>query len=98
MPGGSGFGASAAPGPGVFGDGVDLPPWGPWPAAQLVPIDLNALVREFMSLYEHSPVPVRCELAEGPLYAWYFAPALAAGCSVIVKPAQETTLTTRPLW
>jgi gamma-glutamyl-gamma-aminobutyraldehyde dehydrogenase len=28
------------------------------------------------------------------MLAWKIAPALAAGCSVIVKPAQETTLTT----
>lgn len=28
------------------------------------------------------------------MLAWKIAPALAAGCSVVVKPAQETTLTT----
>ena len=25
---------------GEIGDGVDLPPWGPWPAAQLVPVKI----------------------------------------------------------
>ena len=35
------------------------------PAAQLGPLDLNAAVRDIVSLYEHAAVPVRCELAEG---------------------------------
>ncbi|MCB2018059.1 MAG: HAMP domain-containing protein [Hydrogenophaga sp.] len=35
------------------------------PAAQLVPIDLNALVRDILALYDHAVVPVRTELAEG---------------------------------
>ncbi len=35
------------------------------PAAQLVPVDLNALVRDILSLYDHSEVPVRTELTEG---------------------------------
>ncbi|WP_370690345.1 ATP-binding protein [Hydrogenophaga sp.] len=39
------------------------------PAAQLGAVDLNALVREFMGLYEHAAVPVRCELVEGSVMA-----------------------------
>lgn len=34
------------------------------PAAQLAPIDLNALVRDVLGLYDESAVPVRCELDE----------------------------------
>ena len=34
------------------------------PAAQPVPIDLNALVRDILGLYDHAAVPVRTELAE----------------------------------
>jgi len=34
------------------------------PSAQLGPLDLNAAVRDIVSLYEHAAVPVRCELAE----------------------------------
>jgi nitrogen fixation/metabolism regulation signal transduction histidine kinase len=35
------------------------------PAAQLVPTDLNALVRDVLSLYDQASVPVRTELADG---------------------------------
>ncbi len=35
------------------------------PAAQLAPIDLNALVRDIVVLYDNAAVPVRLELAEG---------------------------------
>ena len=35
------------------------------PAAQLGPIDLNALVRDIVVLYDNAAVPVRLELAEG---------------------------------
>lgn len=35
------------------------------PAAQLTPIDLNALVRDIVMLYDNATVPVRLELAEG---------------------------------
>lgn len=34
------------------------------PAAQLAPLDLNAVVRDIIGLYEHAAVPVRCELAD----------------------------------
>jgi len=34
------------------------------PAAQLVPTDLNALVRDILSLYDNAAVPVHCELAQ----------------------------------
>ncbi len=34
------------------------------PAAQLAPIDINAAVRDTVVLYDHAPVPVRCELTE----------------------------------
>ncbi|MGE0351235.1 ATP-binding protein [Hydrogenophaga sp.] len=34
------------------------------PAAQLVPTDLNALVRDIVGLYDHAAVPVRLELAD----------------------------------
>ena len=34
------------------------------PAAQLAPLDLNAAVRDILSLYDNAAVPVRCELAE----------------------------------
>lgn len=34
------------------------------PAAQLVPTDLNALVRDVLHLYDHATVPVRSELAD----------------------------------
>lgn len=34
------------------------------PTAQLVPVDLNGLVRDILSLYDNSVVPVRCELEE----------------------------------
>jgi nitrogen fixation/metabolism regulation signal transduction histidine kinase len=34
------------------------------PAAQLVPTDLNALIRDILVLYDHAAVPVRTELAE----------------------------------
>ncbi len=34
------------------------------PAAQLVPVDLNALVRDILGLYEHTEIPVQVELAE----------------------------------
>ncbi|TSE21176.1 sensor histidine kinase [Tepidimonas aquatica] len=34
------------------------------PAAQLAPLDLNALLREIVTLYEASPVPVHLELDE----------------------------------
>jgi nitrogen fixation/metabolism regulation signal transduction histidine kinase len=34
------------------------------PAAQLAPIDINAVVRDTVVLYDHAPVPVRCELAD----------------------------------
>ena len=27
---------------GEIGDGVELPPWGPWPAAQLVPVKIDS--------------------------------------------------------
>lgn len=33
------------------------------PAAQLVPVDLNALLRDVLGLYEHGHIPVRAELA-----------------------------------
>jgi nitrogen fixation/metabolism regulation signal transduction histidine kinase len=35
------------------------------PAAQLVPTDLNALVRDVLSLYDNASVPVHTELADG---------------------------------
>ncbi len=35
------------------------------PAAQLTPVDLNALVRDIVMLYDNAVVPVRLELAEG---------------------------------
>ncbi len=34
------------------------------PAAQLVPVDLNALLRDILALYDHAAVPVRLELAD----------------------------------
>jgi nitrogen fixation/metabolism regulation signal transduction histidine kinase len=34
------------------------------PAAQLVPVDLNALLRDILALYDHADVPVRLELAD----------------------------------
>ncbi|MFP5467953.1 MAG: ATP-binding protein, partial [Gammaproteobacteria bacterium] len=34
------------------------------PAAQLIPLDLNALLRDILGLYEHAEVPVRIELDE----------------------------------
>jgi len=34
------------------------------PAAQLAPLDLNAAVRDILSLYDHAAVPARCELAD----------------------------------
>ncbi len=34
------------------------------PAAQLMPVDLNALLRDILALYDHSDVPVRLELAD----------------------------------
>jgi nitrogen fixation/metabolism regulation signal transduction histidine kinase len=34
------------------------------PAAHLVPVDLNALVRDILGMYEHAEVPVQCELAD----------------------------------
>lgn len=34
------------------------------PAAQLVPTDLNALIRDILALYDHAAVPVRTELAD----------------------------------
>lgn len=34
------------------------------PAAQLVPTDLNALIRDILVLYDHAAVPVRTELAD----------------------------------
>jgi len=34
------------------------------PAAKLEPVDLNALLRDILGLYEHSTVPVRLELAD----------------------------------
>ena len=35
------------------------------PAAQMVPTDLNALIKDILVLYDHAAVPVRTELAEG---------------------------------
>lgn len=35
------------------------------PTAQLAPVDLNALVRDTLHLYEHAEVPVKVELADG---------------------------------
>ena len=34
------------------------------PAAQLAPLDLNAAVRDILTLYDHAAVPARCELAD----------------------------------
>ena len=34
------------------------------PAAQLVPVDLNVLLRDILALYDHADVPVRLELAD----------------------------------
>ena len=35
------------------------------PAAQMVPTDLNALIKDILVLYDHAAVPVRTELADG---------------------------------
>ncbi len=59
------------------------------PAAQLVAIDLNALVREFMALYEHAPVPVRCELAEGPVRVMADAHQVRQVLHNLVQNAQD---------
>lgn len=34
------------------------------PTAQLVPVDINTVVRDILGLYEHTDIPVLCELAE----------------------------------
>ena len=34
------------------------------PAAQLAPLDLNALLRDILGLYENASTPVRCELSD----------------------------------
>jgi nitrogen fixation/metabolism regulation signal transduction histidine kinase len=59
------------------------------PAAQLAPVDLNALVREFMSLYEHAAVPVRCELVEGPVMAMADAHQVRQILHNLVQNAQD---------
>jgi starch synthase len=38
---------------GEIGDGVDLPPWGPWPAAQLVPVKIASGVTLLMLACPH---------------------------------------------
>jgi nitrogen fixation/metabolism regulation signal transduction histidine kinase len=35
------------------------------PAAQMVPTDLNALIKDILVLYDHAAVPVRTDLADG---------------------------------
>ena len=46
---------------GEIGDGVELPPWGPWPAAQLVPVKLDSGVTLLLlacpSLYQRPGGP-----------------------------------------
>ncbi len=46
---------------GEIGDGVDLPPWGPWPAAQLVPVKIpngvTLLLLACPALYQRSGGP-----------------------------------------
>ncbi|MGV3492647.1 MAG: glycogen synthase GlgA [Ramlibacter sp.] len=46
---------------GEIGDGVDLPPWGPWPAAQLVPVKVDTGVTLLLlaspSLYQRQGGP-----------------------------------------
>ncbi|VVD02690.1 unnamed protein product [Leptidea sinapis] len=55
------------------------------------------LIKFLETLYQQEPVGVCAQIIPWnypiPMLAWKIAPALAAGCTVIVKPAEQTPLT-----
>jgi len=58
------------------------------------------LLTAITSLYKHEPVGVVGQIIPWnfPLLmqAWKLGPALAAGCTVVMKPAEQTPLTALP--
>lgn len=65
------------------------------PAAQLAPTDLNALVRDILSLYDSATVPVRHELANGCPLAMADAQQVRQMVHNLVQNAQDA-VATRP--
>jgi nitrogen fixation/metabolism regulation signal transduction histidine kinase len=62
------------------------------PAAQLAPTDLNALVRDILSLYDSATVPVRHELANGCPLAMADAQQVRQMVHNLVQNAQDAVV------